>query len=90
MLYNRYCRTKYCGFCKEVNQLTAIRFYREKLGITQKSLAEELGISQGAIANWENDIRKPDIFMLKRIAEVLHCTTDELLNVPEQNAKEGT
>lgn len=63
--------------------MTRIQFYRDKLGITQLTLAEILGVSQGAVANWENGIRKPDIFMLKRIAEVLGCTTDDLLSEPE-------
>ena len=63
--------------------MTAIRFYRDKLGFTQVSLAEILGVSQGTVANWENGARKPDVFMLKRIAEVLGCTTDDLLSEPE-------
>lgn len=60
--------------------MVAIQFYREKLGITQTVLADLLGVSQSAVANWENGFRKPDIFMLKKIADVLHCTTDELLD----------
>ena len=68
--------------------MTKIRFYREKLGITQKCLADELGVSQAAVANWENGIRKPDIFTLKKLADVLHCTTDELLTSPDDAPEE--
>ena len=46
-------------------------------------LAEKLGVAQSSVGNWENGIRKPDVFMLKRIAEVLGCTTDDLLSEPE-------
>lgn len=65
--------------------MTAIQDYREKSGMTQQKLADALGVTQGAVANWENGIRKPDIFMLKKIADALHCTADDLLNAPETN-----
>lgn len=59
--------------------MSSFLFYREKMGITQAELAKELGVSQPAVAQWENGIRKPDIYMLKKIAYALKCTTDELL-----------
>jgi len=65
--------------------LTAFEFYRKKIGMTQQTLAGILGVSQGAVSNWENGDRKPDIIMLKRIAEALHCTADDLLRDPETN-----
>ena len=63
--------------------MDAITIYRKRLGITQGELAEKLGVAQSSVGNWENGIRKPDVFMLKRIAEVLGCTTDDLLSEPE-------
>ena len=48
-------------------------------------LADILGVTQGSITNWEVGIRKPDIFMLKRLAEVLQCTTDDLLSESTTN-----
>lgn len=65
------------------DNLTAIQEYREKSGMTQQGLADVLGVTQGAVANWENGIRKPDIFMLKKIADALNCTADDLLTPPE-------
>ncbi|MBP5411570.1 MAG: helix-turn-helix transcriptional regulator [Lachnospiraceae bacterium] len=65
--------------------MTTIQDYRERSGMTQQELADVLGVTQGAVANWENGIRKPDIFMLKKIADALHCTTDDLLTAPETN-----
>lgn len=65
--------------------MTYIQHYRELRGITQVVLAEKLGVSQGAISNWENGDRKPDVFMMKRIAEILGCTVDELLTEPKPN-----
>lgn len=65
--------------------MTTIKHYRKKLGITQAELADSLGVTQGAITNWEKGIRKPDIYMLKRIADVLRCTIDDLLANDDQN-----
>ena len=64
--------------------MTAIQDYREKSGMTQQELADVLGVTQGAVANWENGIRKPDIFMLKKIADALHCTADDLLTTTDK------
>lgn len=65
-----------------------IRFYREQLGLTQKQLAERLGVTPSAITMWESGERKPDIVMLKRLAAAFNCTTDELLetiNIKEES-----
>lgn len=59
--------------------MTALRKYRERCKFTQQQLAEKTGIAQSTIAQYENGFRKPDIVKLKKIAMVLGCTTDELL-----------
>ena len=59
--------------------MTAIRLYRERAGMTQESLAAAIGVTQAAVSMWEAGDRKPNIFTLKRIAQMLNCTTDELL-----------
>jgi transcriptional regulator with XRE-family HTH domain len=69
------------------DNLTAIQDYREKSGMTQQELADVLGVTQGAVANWENGIRKPDIFMLKKIADALHCTADDLLTTKDKEVR---
>ncbi len=59
--------------------MTALYTFRHKAKLTQKQLADKLGVSQAAIGMWENGNRKPDIIMLKKIAHILGCTADELL-----------
>ena len=54
---------------------------RKRLGLTQDTLAEKLGITAQAISKWENDQSCPDITMLPRLAEIFGITTDELLGV---------
>lgn len=67
--------------------MAAIRLYREKAGLTQAQLAFSLGVTQAAVAMWESGDRKPDIFTLKRIAQNLNCTTDDLLEVTAVSEK---
>ena len=51
---------------------------RSKKNMTQRELAELLGISDGHIAHIERGARDPSIRMLGRIAKVLNVTTDWL------------
>jgi len=59
--------------------MTAIYKYRKKNGMTQRELAEAIGVTASAITQYESGFRKPDIIMLKKLAIVLHCTADQLL-----------
>ena len=59
--------------------MTALRKYRERCMLTQQQLAKKTGIAQSTIAQYENGFRKPDIIKLKKIAAILGCTTDDLL-----------
>lgn len=68
--------------------MTAIRSYRIAAGLTQAQLADSLGVTQAAVAMWEAGDRKPDIVMLKRIAQTLHTSTDSLLETLDEPATE--
>lgn len=59
--------------------MTALYDYRHKAGMTQEQLAEKLGVTPSCITMWETGNRKPDIINLKKLARILGCTTDELL-----------
>ena len=52
---------------------------REKNGMSQKDLAEELGVDQSAVCLWETGKTLPRAKLLPKIANILGCTTDELL-----------
>lgn len=47
--------------------------------LSQQKLAEQFGITQQAIFNYENDITEPDIYMLKQLATFFHTTVDYLI-----------
>lgn len=59
--------------------MTAIYKYRKEQNMTQAQLAKILGVVPSTITQYENGTRKPDIVMLKKIAKVLHTSTDKLL-----------
>ncbi len=48
-----------------------IRYFRKKNGLTQKELADELGVNDSTIRNYELGNRMPDINTLAAIAKVL-------------------
>jgi transcriptional regulator with XRE-family HTH domain len=56
-----------------------IREARQMKGITQEQLAKMLGITQGAVAQWENGLTHPSFEMLPKVAEALGLTVDELI-----------
>lgn len=59
--------------------MTALYAYRKRQNMTQRELATAVGVAQSTITQYETGVRKPDIVMLKKLATVLHCTTDQLL-----------
>lgn len=63
---------------------TQIQALRKRQGITQETLAAEMGVTVGAVSKWENGITLPDILMLCNLADYFHVTTDSLL---ERNRK---
>ena len=58
-----------------------IKRLRRERDITQRQLAEYLGISPKAVSQWECDRTAPDISQLPLLANILEVTTDEILGV---------
>lgn len=56
---------------------------REKNGISQGKLADEIGISRGALSYYENEQRTADIHILSKIAAYFNVTTDYLLGLKD-------
>ena len=52
---------------------TRIKERREELGITQVELAEKLGVTKGAVGNYETDRGSPKASMLYKVFDVLDC-----------------
>ena len=56
-----------------------IAVLRKSQGMTQKELAERLGVSDKTVSHWERDESAPDISLIPVIAEIFSVTCDELL-----------
>lgn len=61
---------------------------RKKHGMSQKELADKLGITDKAISKWERGISFPDISMLIPISKVLDISLYDLLTGGEDNEQE--
>ena len=57
-----------------------VKYLREEKGFTQVGIAEILGMSRGAYSNYEIGKRTPDVYTLKKIADILGVTVDDLLS----------
>ena len=58
-----------------------IRALREAVGITQKDLAEELGIALKTLQRYENEQSRPDFYALSRLATFFDVSSDYLLGI---------
>ena len=51
---------------------------RNKLNLSQKALAEEIGIAQGLLSRIENDNKMPPIQLIYQMAKIFEITPSEL------------
>lgn len=56
-----------------------IRELRQKQGMTQKELADQLGVSDKTVSKWENARGLPDISSIEALCKVFDITINELL-----------
>lgn len=68
--------------------MCAIRFFRERAGLSQAALAQKVGVSQQAVGKWERGESAPQWGMAPKLAELFGCTIDELYGLapPKQEA----
>lgn len=54
--------------------MSNMKAIREKVGVTQAALAKTVGLTQGAIAHYENERRKPGLEECRRIVDALNSS----------------
>ena len=57
-----------------------VKKLRERQGMPQAELARLIGVSQVAVAKYENGTAIPNIKTGVRLAQVLHTTVEQLVN----------
>ena len=67
--------------------LERIKRMREGAGLSQRALAEKIGVSQQSINKYENHNIEPDIETLIRIADVFDTSVDYLVGHSELDHK---
>lgn len=55
-----------------------IAHYRKLGDLTQRELAEQVGVSAQAVSRWEQGASYPDITLLPALAQLFNVSTDEL------------
>lgn len=56
-------------------------YYRKKNKITQKELAEKLGVKHNAISAWENGVNSIDIDTLFRVCQIFGITVNDMYGI---------
>ena len=54
-----------------------------KRGMTQKMLANSLGVTENAVSNWVKGKREPSIATIEKMVSLLDCTADDLLGIQQ-------
>jgi len=62
--------------------------HRKQQNLTQKELAELLGVTDKAVSKWERGLNFPDISLLEKVASALQISVVELLGIERDSHEE--
>ena len=62
--------------CEEISK--NLLYYRKKAGLTQKQLADKIGVKNTAVSNWESGNNSIDIDTLCSVCEVFGITLNDI------------
>jgi transcriptional regulator with XRE-family HTH domain len=78
------------GFLVSINQLPQrVAALRQAKSLTQATMAERLGITEGRYGHYERGFRRFPVSLLPKLVEVLECSEAELLGAPPSKVKRG-
>ncbi len=60
---------------------TIIAELRKEQGMTQLDLANRMGVTDKAVSKWERDLSCPDVNSFPHLAEILHVSVNELMQI---------
>ena len=58
-----------------------LKLAREQKGLSQKDVAEKIGVAKSTYSLYESGNREPNLQTIKKIANVLDVSADELLGI---------
>lgn len=58
---------------------------RQRVGLTQRQVAQQLDVRQSTVSDWERGVSTPNLppSKIKRMMEVYECTLDDLIEAFE-------
>jgi transcriptional regulator with XRE-family HTH domain len=73
---------------EEKDQLTLAKL-RKRAGLTQRQVADALGITNKTVSEWERGIGEPHLTIseTQRLMDVMQCTFEELLEATSQHSQ---
>ena len=66
-----------------------IKNIRKENKLTQKELADKLGVTYQAVSKWENGKNVPDISIIKEISKMFNIDIDEILDGEKKDKKKS-
>ena len=76
IIYKLEIKGKWCDNKMSIG--TRIKQRREELGLTQPTLAKMVGVSKGAIGNYESEVSSPNEPILIKLFDALQCDANFL------------
>ncbi len=67
-----------------------IKYIRKSKGLTQRELAEKIGVTDSAITRYEKGDREPNIETLNKIATALEVTINDLIKNEEKASNKNS
>lgn len=62
-----------------------IRELRKAAGLTQTAFADNMGVTQTIVSDWENEVYLPKARELPRMAAILGCSIDFLFCIDQSH-----
>ena len=67
-----------------------LRTARRTAGLTQRQLADRLGVESITVSRWERGVTSPSLPRLQRIAEITETTMSDLVRAPAAATEQAT
>ena len=71
-------------YLKGVFLIENLKYLRESAGYKQNEISSKLGITQGAVSQWEKGLCKPNYKYLPDLAKIYDCTVDDIIKAINQ------
>ncbi len=66
-----------------INMGQKLKFLRKENGLTQKQIAERIGLAVSAVSSYESGARYPSYEVLVKLARIYHVSTDYLMGLTD-------